>query len=97
MMLSNGAEPMSALVYDDPTLPPRYVVDTYRRAYETVHGREPAVRYMGNHWYSVNGETVHRITLMEEINRLSHLSHKQKLIRADKSIIQRLISRLRSL
>ena len=82
---------------DDPTLPPRYVVDTYRRAYENVHGREPAVRYMGNHWYSGNGETVHRITLMEEIARLRDLSQKQTLIRADKGLIQRLISRLRNI
>ena len=86
-----------AVVRDDPSLPPRYVVDNYRRVYETAHGRQPAVRYMGNHWYSVNGETVHRITLMEEINRLSMLSQKQRLVGADKSIIQRLIARLRSL
>jgi hypothetical protein len=86
-----------AAVRNDPTLPPRYVVDTYRRAYETVHGRQPAVRYMGNHWYSVNGETVHRITLMEEIDRLSHLSQKQRIVSADKTIIQRLIARLRNL
>ena len=82
---------------DDPTLPPRYVVDTFRRVYQTAHGREPAVRYMGNHWYSVNGETVHRITLMEEIARLRDLSQQQHLARPDKSLIQRLISRLRSL
>jgi hypothetical protein len=82
---------------DDPSLPPRYVVDTYRRVYQTAHGREPAVRYMGNHWYSVNGETVHRITLMEEIARLRELSHKQYPVRADKGLVQRLISRLRSL
>lgn len=82
---------------DDPTLPPRYVVDTYRRVYQSAHGREPAVRYMGNHWYSVNGETVHRITLMEEIARLRDLSQKQHLVRPDKSLIQRLISRLRAM
>lgn len=86
-----------AVLYDDPTLPPRYVVDSYRRAYESVHGRQPAVRYMGNHWYSVNGETVHRITLMEEINRLGVLTQKQRTMRTDKNVIQRLIGRLRSL
>jgi hypothetical protein len=85
------------VVVDDPTLPPRYVVDNYRRAYRSVHGREPAVRYMGNHWYFVNGETVHRLTLIDEIARLRDLSQKTHLGRADKSIIQRLINRLRSL
>ncbi|HLU10964.1 MAG TPA: hypothetical protein VK003_14935 [Oceanobacillus sp.] len=94
-MQQNGATHM--VLCDDPTLPPRYVVDTYRRAYEAVHGREPAVRYMGNHWYSVNGETVHRITLMEEIGRLRESSKKPNLMRADKGLIQRLISRLRSI
>lgn len=85
------------VVSDDPTLPPRYVVDIYRRAYQSAHGREPAVRYMGNHWYSVNGETVHRITLMEEIARLRDLSQKEQIIRADKGLIHRLISRLRNI
>ena len=86
-----------AMVADDPTLPPRYVVENYRRAYNMINGREPTVRYMGNHWYNVNGETVHRSTLMEEIARLRNMSQRQTLVRTDKSVIQRLISRLRNL
>ena len=85
------------MVADDPTLPPRYVVENYRRAYQVVNGREPFVRYMGNHWYNVNGETVHRSTLMEEIARLRNQSQRQHMVKADKSVIQRLIARLRSL
>jgi len=85
------------MVADDPTLPPRYVVENYRRAYTVVNGREPFVRYMGNHWYNVNGETVHRSTLMEEIARLRMMSQRQHIVKADKSVIQRLIARLRSL
>ncbi|KXK23282.1 MAG: hypothetical protein UZ15_CFX003000658 [Chloroflexi bacterium OLB15] len=82
---------------NDPTLPPRYVMDNYKRAYYNVHGREPAVRYMGNHWYHVNGETVHRLTLIEEITRLHEIGQVHKPVRPEKSVIQRLIARLRSL
>ena len=85
------------MVVDDPTLPPRYVVENYRRAYAVVNGREPFVRYMGNHWYYVNGETVHRLTLMEEIGRLRAMPSKQPFRRTERSIVQRLIDRLRSL
>jgi hypothetical protein len=86
------------MVADDPTLPPRYVVENYRRAYTVINGREPFVRYMGNHWYNVNGETVHRSTLMEEIARLRNLSQRQTIVaNTDKSVIHRLIARLRSL
>ena len=86
------------MIADDPTLPPRYVVENYRRAYTVINGREPFVRYMGNHWYNVNGETVHRSTLMEEIARLRNLSQRQTITtKTDKSVIHRLIARLRSL
>ena len=86
------------MVADDPTLPPRYVCENYRRAYKGVNGREPTVRYMGNHWYNVNGEIVYRSTLMEEISRLRKLAQRQNVrALADKSVIQRLIARLRSL
>ncbi len=85
------------VVVDDPTLPPRYVVENYRRAYSVVNGRDPFVRYMGNHWYHVNGETVHRSTLIDEIARLRTLSQRQLIGKADASIIKRLIARLRSL
>ena len=86
------------MVVDDPTLPPRYVVENYRRAYAVVNGREPFVRYMGNHWYNVNGETVHRSTLMEEIARLRNQSQRRINVgKTEKSVIQRLIARLRSL
>lgn len=83
------------IAYDDPTIPPRYVVENYRQVYSRVHNREPLCRYIGNHWYSVNGETVHRATLMEEIARLRGLAQKPNLMSTDKSVIQRLIARLR--
>jgi hypothetical protein len=86
-----------ALTMEDHGTPPRYVVENYRIAYVSAHGREPAVRYMGNHWYYVNGETVHRVTLLEEIERLRAMPPKQSFRRTDRSIVQRLIDRLRAL
>lgn len=85
------------LAVNDSTLPPRYVVEHYRKAYLVVNGREPQVRYMGNHWFSVNGETVHRATLMEEIERLRDLAQRRGVQSANKSVIQKLISRLKNL
>jgi hypothetical protein len=85
------------MVSDDPTLPPRHLVENYRRAYETLHTRSPVIRYMGNHWYFVNGETVHRVTLIEEIARLRTQTQQQSLLQGDKGLIHRLIHRLRNL
>ncbi len=81
--------------FDDPTIPPRYIVEGYRQAYARIHEREPICRYIGNHWYNVNGETVHRTTLMEEIMRLRSIAPRGRFVGADKSVVQRLISRLR--
>lgn len=85
------------LTAEDATIPPRYVVENYRIAYVGANGREPAVRYMGNHWYYVNGETVHRMTLMNEIERLRAMPAKRQFRGADRSLVQRLIDRLRAL
>jgi len=61
------------MLSDDRTLTPRIILDTFADLYERVHGRKPSVRYMGNHWYSIDGETVHRDMLFREIERLNDL------------------------
>jgi hypothetical protein len=85
------------MIADDPTLPPRYIVEDYRQAYKRVNKREPQCRYIGNHWYNVNGETVHRAELMNEIARLRDLAQRATLMHTDRSMISRLIARLRAL
>lgn len=87
----------TTMIGDDPTLPPRYVVEDYRKAYKRVNKRDPQCRYIGNHWYNVNGETVHRAELMNEIARLRDLAQRTTLMNTDRSMISRLISRLRSI
>lgn len=87
---------------DATTLTPRSITDAFKSAYRQVHGRDPQVVHMFAEWYQVNGETVHRVTLFGEISRLRGLAHYQQQQRqqqrkstADKSVIQRLIARLR--
>jgi hypothetical protein len=85
------------IVREEAALPPRHVIENYRRAYRTVNGREPSVRYAGNYWYFVNNEAVHHGVLVQEIARLRDMAQKQTLLKADKSVITRLIARLRNL
>jgi hypothetical protein len=84
-------------VREETAVPPRHVVENYRHAYKTVNGRDPSIRYLGNHWYFVNNEAVHHGVLVQEIARLREMAQKQTLLKADNSIIHRLIARLRNL
>jgi hypothetical protein len=80
----------------DPYLPPRYIIEDYRRAYRSANGHNPDIHYMGFHWFDVNGETVHRVTVIAEIARLRSLPPRRRSANpADRSIIQRLIDRLK--
>jgi hypothetical protein len=77
------------------TLSPNQILEQYQRAYKQIHGCEPQVMHMFAEWYQVNGETVHRLTLFGEISRLRGLAQQQRLARTDRSIVQRLIAKLR--
>ena len=83
---------------DDPTLTPKIIVDHYIGVYHKVNGHRPNVRHVGGPWYTVNGETVHRIMLMSEIRRLhQEAQHQKTYASANRSMIQRLITRLRGI
>jgi hypothetical protein len=77
------------------TLSPNTIMEHYCRAYKMVHGNQPHITHISAEWYEVNGETVHRITLFGEITRLRGLAQQQRLAKTDKSLVQRLIARLR--
>ncbi|MEZ4671917.1 MAG: hypothetical protein R3E39_28770 [Anaerolineae bacterium] len=85
---------------DATTLTPHSIIDAFQRAYRQVYGRDAQVVHMFAEWYQVNGETVHRVTLFGEISRLRGLAqyqrqqHQERAVN-DKSVIQRLIARLR--
>lgn len=80
---------------NNPTLTPQQIIDSYQRAYRQVHGQEPHVTHLFAEWYQVQGETVHRVTLFGEISRLRGLTQHQRTITTDKTLVQRLIARLR--
>jgi hypothetical protein len=81
----------------DSTLTPKLMIESYQRAYRYVHGHSPAVRHQFGEWYHVNGEIVPRSTLLAEITRLRSIAQKQRLQAADKSLVNRLIARLRGI
>ncbi len=88
--------------YNDATLTPKHIVDSFQNAYRRVYRREAQVVHMFAEWYTVNGETVHRMTLFSEISRLNQLARDQAAQRKpaperslDRSMVQRLIARLR--
>jgi hypothetical protein len=66
--------------YDGATLTPKDIVDAFQRAYRKIYGREAQVVHMFAEWYTVNGETVHRMTLFREISRLNDLVKQQAII-----------------
>ncbi len=85
------------MIADDPTIPPREVVDSFRSAYVSVNNCDPQIFYRGNHWYMVNGEAVHRVMVLRETWRLRGMAQRQSLKNTDKSILSRLINKLRGL
>lgn len=80
MFRNSPPELMATMQYDHDvtTLTPRHIVEAFQRAYYQVYGREAQVVHMFAEWYTVNGETVHRVTLFNEIARLSDIAKYQR-------------------
>lgn len=84
--------------HKDETLTPEMIVNSYERAYLKVYGRAARIRHIGGQWYYINGETVHRVTLLSEIVRLTDLARQQSVYaKPTRSMVQRLIARLRGI
>ncbi len=82
------------------TLPTDEVLEDYWQVFVMVYAQEPKVHYLGNQWYQVNGEPVHRTIMIREIDRLRDLAQLQRMNQKrtqlkEKSAVQRLIDRLR--
>ena len=78
---------------------PQNLIHNYEKMFRMAYGRDPHARHIGGQWYYVNGETVHRVALVAETARLQHLAQVRNpfLVVPTKSLINRLITRLRSL
>ena len=95
-MMVTGSTKQMVMSPDDPTLTPELIIHGYVRAYRKLYGREPRIRHIGGQWYYVGGETVHRVSLLNETLRLHQLAPQQSSYAApNRGMIQRLISRLR--
>ncbi|MBK8022937.1 MAG: hypothetical protein IPK19_16280 [Chloroflexi bacterium] len=82
---------------EDPSISPRDIIENFKFAYAKVNNSEPFIVYRGNHWYIVNGEAVHRAMVIREIARLRGVAQKQTLRTTDRSLLNRLINKLRGL
>jgi len=69
---------------NEATLTAAHIVEDYWRAYHLVYGQEPRVRYMGNQWYSVNGQMVHRSFVLSETLRLTGMARQKHRSQTDK-------------
>jgi hypothetical protein len=81
---------------DHSTLTPKIIVDTFRRSYVNVYRSEPQVQYVGNGWYRVNGELVHRVTVFLEIGRLRDIEQTHQST-PKSGLVRRLIAKLRAM
>jgi len=72
-------------------------VTEYTNAFWRVYTQEPRIYYMGNQWYQVNGNPLHHSILVQEIARLNDLANMRHAEAHKKSMVGRLIKRLRGL
>ncbi|MCC6615423.1 MAG: hypothetical protein IT320_18260 [Anaerolineae bacterium] len=86
------------------TITARDVIESYVESYRTVYLRKPAMRYLGNGWYLVDDEIVHQAIIIQETGRLQQMIRQQmskqlapEVIQQRKSVVTRLIERLRRL
>lgn len=79
------------------TLTPKEIVEQFQRVYRQAYGNDPQVTHMFAEWYQINGETVHRVTMFSEIGRLRTIAQQRVPLRNDRTLVQRLIARLRGI
>ncbi len=82
---------------EKPAVTPELIVQDYQRAYRQLHKREAHVIHLTAEWYQVNGEMVHKLVLLREIERLRDFTQRQRKATADRGTIQKLIARLRGM
>ncbi len=84
-------------VQTEQTLTPGDIAEGYQQLYKSMHGSSPRVQHMGGYWYKVNGEIVHRNTLIGEMHRLRDLKREQYRQKLERGLLSRLISKLRAI
>ncbi len=79
------------------THPADRFITEYQTAFNEVYGQTPRVFYLGNQWYQVNGETTHHTIFVSEITRLRDLAKLQQRHSKNRTLISRLINKLRNM
>ena len=79
------------------TLTSADIVEDYGCAYRLVYDKTPNVRYIGNQWYAINGQTVHRSVILSETDRLQNLARQRVRRQTDKGVVSRIIAKLRNM
>ncbi|NJO83548.1 MAG: hypothetical protein HC828_12505 [Blastochloris sp.] len=82
---------------DDVPLHPDALMYEFCRAYERVYGCPVHMRYRGSGWFVIDNEYVHYRLVRAEVNRLRLLVRKQDFAREKRSILTRLIQKVRGL
>lgn len=90
------------------TLPTDEIIEGYGKIFTSVYGQEPRINFLGNQWYQVNGEPVHRTVMLREIERLhdlwTHMRETQEIEQTQQAMrppsprrnaVQKLIGKLR--
>ena len=80
------------------TLTPQIISDSFRRAYKEFYGHDVNVVHCAAEWYQVNGEYVHRITMLQSLEHLREMQRARQAAAEDKrSTVRRLIAKIRGL
>lgn len=88
---------MHAMARLDSTFTPTLILDDFKERYYQVYGRRAAVDYVGRDWYRVNDESVHKVTLLHESERLRDLLRAKAAPKPPAPLLVRFIERLRRL
>lgn len=81
--------------YEEAPPTPEDIAQEYVHLYKMVHGQTPTIRCVSKQWFYIDGQTVHYRVVTDEIRDLrQHARHLHKQ-RTDKSLVKRLINRLR--
>jgi hypothetical protein len=88
---------MQAMARLDNPLSPTLILEDFKERYYQVYGRRATVDYLGRDWYRVNNESIHRVTLLNESERLRDLLRAKSAPKPPAPLLVRFIDRLRRL
>ena len=83
--------------YEYETLTPQIISDSFRRAYKDFYGRDVHVIHCAAEWYQVDGEYVHRMTILQSLEHLREMLRARSTRDDKRNAVRRLIAKIRGL